>query len=247
MTDSPDRLLGLSHQPGHRRWSTHPQRHRREHQEPTDPRFLRSQQRAPSGVGVKDLRPLRGRPSGPILDPDASAQRAQEQAENRQRKDQRPRARLGRVDRPRSFRNDCRRVICQSSSTTVRGGRPTGAVPAVGLGRVRSSHELKTAPVVGDRGCVVAKGIGVKAAGAHDDVVWDAAAGRDPRREALDMEAAIADALARNTRLRRHRVTITVGPDGLVTLTGPCRRRACGGRSSCPVGRFLGSGVCTTT
>jgi osmotically-inducible protein OsmY len=74
--------------------------------------------------------------------------------------------------------------------------------------------------VVGDRGCVVAEGIGVKAAGAHDDVVWDAAAGRDPRREALDMEAAIADALARNTRLRRHRVTITVGPDGLVTLTG---------------------------
>ena len=54
----------------------------------------------------------------------------------------------------------------------------------------------------------------------HKDVVWDAAAGRDPRREALDIEAAIADALARNTRLRRHRVTITVGPDGLVTLTG---------------------------
>jgi hypothetical protein len=57
--------------------------------------------------------------------------------------------------------------------------------------------------VVGDRGCVVAEGIGVKAAGAHDDVVC---------REALDMEAAIADALARNTRLRRHLVRITVGP-----------------------------------
>jgi osmotically-inducible protein OsmY len=58
------------------------------------------------------------------------------------------------------------------------------------------------------------------AAGAHKDVVWDAAAGRDARREARDIEAAIADALARNTRLRHHRVTITAGPDGLVTLTG---------------------------
>jgi hypothetical protein len=28
-------------------------------------------------------------------------------------------------------------------------------------------------------------------AGAHKDVVWDAGAGRDPRREALDIEAAI--------------------------------------------------------
>jgi hypothetical protein len=30
------------------------------------------------------------------------------------------------------------------------------------------------------------------AAGARKDVVWDAGAGRDPRREALDIEAAIA-------------------------------------------------------
>ena len=58
------------------------------------------------------------------------------------------------------------------------------------------------------------------AAEAHKDVVWDAGAGRDPRREVLDIEAAIADALARNTRLQRHRVTVTAGPDGLVTLTG---------------------------
>jgi osmotically-inducible protein OsmY len=58
------------------------------------------------------------------------------------------------------------------------------------------------------------------AAEAHKDVVWDAAAGRDPRREALDIEAAIADALARKTRLQHHRVTVTAGPDGLVTLTG---------------------------
>ena len=58
------------------------------------------------------------------------------------------------------------------------------------------------------------------AAGARKDVVWDAGAGRDPRREALDIEAAIAAALARNTRLGHHRITATVGPDGLVTLTG---------------------------
>jgi hypothetical protein len=53
------------------------------------------------------------------------------------------------------------------------------------------------------------------AAGARKDVVWDAGAGRDPRREALDIEAAIADALARNARLRHHRVVVSAGPDGL--------------------------------
>ena len=58
------------------------------------------------------------------------------------------------------------------------------------------------------------------AAGARKDVVWVAGAGRDARREALDIEAAIADALARNTRLRHHRVVVAAGPDGLVTLTG---------------------------
>jgi osmotically-inducible protein OsmY len=58
------------------------------------------------------------------------------------------------------------------------------------------------------------------AAGARKDVVWDAAAGRDPRREALDIEAAIVDALARNTGLRHHRITVTAEPDGVVTLTG---------------------------
>ena len=45
-------------------------------------------------------------------------------------------------------------------------------------------------------------------------MVWDAGRGRDPRREALDIEAAIGDALARNTRLRRSRITVTAGPDG---------------------------------
>jgi osmotically-inducible protein OsmY len=58
------------------------------------------------------------------------------------------------------------------------------------------------------------------ATGAHGDRVWDAAAGRDPAREARGIEAAIAAVLARNTRLGRHRITATVGPDGLVTLTG---------------------------
>jgi osmotically-inducible protein OsmY len=58
------------------------------------------------------------------------------------------------------------------------------------------------------------------AIGGREDMVWDAAAGRDPRREALDIEAAIIDALARNTRLQHHRIAVTAGPDGLVTLTG---------------------------
>jgi osmotically-inducible protein OsmY len=58
------------------------------------------------------------------------------------------------------------------------------------------------------------------ATGARKDVVWDAAAGRDPRREALDIEAAIGDVLARNAGLRNHRIAVTAGPDGLVTLTG---------------------------
>ena len=48
----------------------------------------------------------------------------------------------------------------------------------------------------------------------------------DPGTEAVassdgrDIEAAIAVALARNTRLRHHHITATAGPDGLVTLTG---------------------------
>ena len=58
------------------------------------------------------------------------------------------------------------------------------------------------------------------ATGARKDRVWDAAAGRDTEREARGIEAAIAAALARNTRLGHHRITATVGPDGLVTLTG---------------------------
>lgn len=65
--------------------------------------------------------------------------------------------------------------------------------------RVRPSHDVETGPVVGDRGCVLTDGIGVMATGARKDRVWDAAAGRDPDREALHIEAAIAAAHARNT------------------------------------------------
>jgi hypothetical protein len=39
-------------------------------------------------------------------------------------------------------------------------------------------------------------------------LVWDAAAGRDPRREALDIEAAIGDTPARNTQLRHHQIMV---------------------------------------
>ena len=50
------------------------------------PALLRSEQRAPRGADVKDLRPLRGRPFGPIPDPDALPGAAQQQAEETVRK-----------------------------------------------------------------------------------------------------------------------------------------------------------------
>ena len=55
---------------------------------------------------------------------------------------------------------------------------------------------------------------------AHRDVLWNAAAGLDPGRARLEIEAAIGAALRRNTRLRGHHITVTAGADGLVTLTG---------------------------
>jgi hypothetical protein len=66
--------------------------------------LLRPEQRAPRGVDVKDLRPLRGRPFGPIPDPDASLGAAQQQAKRTARKIHRQEQR---VDRPRPFRDDC--------------------------------------------------------------------------------------------------------------------------------------------
>ncbi len=52
------------------------------------------------------------------------------------------------------------------------------------------------------------------------DSVYDPAAGRDPTREAREIEAAIGGALRRNSRLHGHHITATAGPEGLVTLTG---------------------------
>ena len=64
MTDSPHYSGACPHLPGTRPWSStdHPlPEHTRETPEPL---ILRLEQRAPTGVGVKDLRPLRGRPAG---------------------------------------------------------------------------------------------------------------------------------------------------------------------------------------
>jgi osmotically-inducible protein OsmY len=58
------------------------------------------------------------------------------------------------------------------------------------------------------------------------DSLYNPTAGRDLRREAMDVEAAIGDALSRNTRLRGHHITATAGPDGVVTLTGTVATQA---------------------
>src|SRR3954464_12874943 len=83
MSDSPSRGLSTSREPALEHAPDHhgPE----EHEEFTDPP-LRPEQPAPSGVDVKDLRPLRGRPFGPIPDPDASTPRAPRRAENARRK-----------------------------------------------------------------------------------------------------------------------------------------------------------------
>jgi hypothetical protein len=100
MTDSPTPGLSTSR---NRRWSTaadHPSIEN--NPEPTN-LPLRPEQPAPPGVDVKDLRPLHGRPCGPIPDPEASTRRAQKQAERSQKKDHKQEPE---VDRPHSFRND---------------------------------------------------------------------------------------------------------------------------------------------
>ena len=56
--------------------------------------------------------------------------------------------------------------------------------------------------------------------GARRDVLWNAAAGLDPGRARLEIEAAIGRGLRRNTRLRGSHITVTAGVNGLVTLTG---------------------------
>jgi osmotically-inducible protein OsmY len=55
---------------------------------------------------------------------------------------------------------------------------------------------------------------------AHSDVIRAAAGSLDRRQSASDVEAAIGTALARNARLRGHSITVTAGPEGLVTLPG---------------------------
>jgi hypothetical protein len=67
MTDTPPRAVPLS---GHRSWSTHPTPSTRT-VGAADLFFFLRFQHAPHGVDVQDLRPLRGRPCGPIPDTDA--------------------------------------------------------------------------------------------------------------------------------------------------------------------------------
>lgn len=62
-------------------------------------------------------------------------------------------------------------------------------------------------------------------AGAHCRVMraestYDPVVGRDPRREAQDVEAAVGAALARNPRLHGNHIVVAAGPEGLLTLTG---------------------------
>jgi osmotically-inducible protein OsmY len=58
------------------------------------------------------------------------------------------------------------------------------------------------------------------------DSRYDPTARRDLRREALDVEAAVGAALARNPRLRGDHIIVTAGPQGLVTLTGTVATQA---------------------
>ena len=67
--------------------------------EPPTPFFFRVFQHAPGGVDVQDLRPLRGRPCGPIPDTDAYPGAPTDD----QKKIQQPHKQ---VDQPRPFRDD---------------------------------------------------------------------------------------------------------------------------------------------
>lgn len=58
------------------------------------------------------------------------------------------------------------------------------------------------------------------------DSRYDPASGRDRRREALDVEAWIGAALARNPRLHGGHITVTAGLEGVVTLTGTVATQA---------------------
>src|SRR5512133_1442788 len=95
MTDTPNGAVPLS---GHRSWSTHPTPHPPGLRSRRLP-FFRVFQHAPGGVDVQDLRPLRGRPSGPIPDTDAYP----DAPTHRRRRSKTPRTRL--TD-PAPFRDD---------------------------------------------------------------------------------------------------------------------------------------------
>jgi hypothetical protein len=114
MTDSP--TSGPVHSRGTGTGACAPNAHAHDRPEPHRGHLPRPEQRAPAGVGVKDLRPQGGRPFGSILDPDASARRAHKQA--KKQKNKRSTTKI-RGDRPRSFRNDfqychLRRLTCIS-------------------------------------------------------------------------------------------------------------------------------------
>ncbi|MDQ2709636.1 MAG: hypothetical protein M3Z25_19310 [Actinomycetota bacterium] len=82
MTDSPTRGLSTSRDTGtgaRQQIPSHQHRSRRTH-------LLRCEQHAPSGVEVKNLRPLRGRPFGPIPDLDAYLVATKGHAENDKKK-----------------------------------------------------------------------------------------------------------------------------------------------------------------
>ena len=70
--------------------------------------LLRRPQHAPSGAGVKALRPLRGRAT-PSLDPDASPRRAHNTTKKTKTKTSTTH------DRPHSFRDDLRKCTCPKS------------------------------------------------------------------------------------------------------------------------------------
>ena len=92
MTDTPPGAVPLS---GHRSWSTHTTLSPGSSEPPTSS-FFRVFQHAPGGVDVQDLRPLRGRPCGPIPDTDAypgAPTDSQKKIKNTKKE----------VDRPRPF------------------------------------------------------------------------------------------------------------------------------------------------
>jgi hypothetical protein len=100
MTDSPHRGLSTKPEPG--TGARTPRPLQADHigaATRSSPAF----QHAPRGVDVQDLRPLRGRPCGPILDPDAYPGAPNSQTKRVKNEEHG-------VDRPRPYRDDLRAV-----------------------------------------------------------------------------------------------------------------------------------------